>query len=329
MPYGKLSGSRQSSRPSAVSATGCVRNRTGAAVDRGAGTTKCVRRCLCDLLEVVARGSTTPFSIVACLRGMLGPTVDLDQRSLDLKAQICRTPQWAAAVEAANRLSSTVCPRSVKDGRKFLRLDAWLPAIISRASILQIQNCNPLTILDLGTGTGLFPFVCQNLGHTATGLDLPGDLMRSPEREIFTHMPGIFGVTVRRFPIRAFTPIEGIGSYDLITAFLVNFNNHKKCDEWSRGEWEYLIADLRTHLHPGGRIALMLNTNVPRYGEDLQYYDENTRRFLASEGRVYGAAVLIGSTSGAGSSASSSREEALEWQHQRTVEALIGGGILR
>jgi SAM-dependent methyltransferase len=247
--------------------------------------------------------------------------VALDQRSLDLKERICQTPQWAAALEAADRLLSTVRPRSVKDGRKFLRLDDWLPAIVSRSSLLEIQNCNPLTILDLGTGTGLFPFVCQNLGHTATGLDLPGDLMRDPEREIFTQMPEIFGVTVRRSPIRAFAPIEGIGSYDLITAFLVNFNNHKRSDEWSRGEWEYLIADLRTHLNPGGRIALMLNTNVPRYGEDLQCYDENTRSFLASVGRVYGAAVIVGSPS--------AREEVSEWQRQRTMEALIGGGVLR
>jgi len=225
-------------------------------------------------------------------------------------------------------LVSTVRPRSAKDGRKFLRLDAWLAAIVRRASILEIRNCNPLTILDLGTGTGLFPFVCQNLGHIASGLDLPADLMRSPEREIFTQMPAVFGVTVTRFPIRAFTPIEGIGSYDLITSFLVNFNNHKKSDEWRRGEWEYLVADLRTHLNPGGRIALMLNANVPRYGEDLQYYDEDTRSFLASVGRVYGAAVLIRSLAGVGSSASSSRDEACEWQHQRAMEAQIGGGLL-
>jgi SAM-dependent methyltransferase len=278
---------------------------------------------------VQARIDHIIFHYGALTCGILSPTLNLDRRSLDLKERVSRTPQWAAAVEAADRLLSTVRPRSVKDGRKFLRLDAWLPAIISRTSILDLQSCDPLTILDLGTGTGLFPFVCQNLGHTATGLDLPGDLMRSPEREIFTQMPEIFGVTVSGFPIRAFTSIEGIGSYDLITAFLVNFNNHKRSDEWSRGEWEYLIADLRTHLNPGGRIALMLNTNVPRYGEDLQYYDENTRSFLASVGRVYGAAVLVGSTSGAGSSASSSREEAYVWQRQRTMEALIGGGILR
>jgi hypothetical protein len=259
---------------------------------------------------------------------ILGSTVDLDRSSLALEARIRGTPQWAAAVEAADRLVSTVPPRSPKDGRKFLRLDAWLPAIISRTSILEIQNCNPLTILDLGTGAGLFPFVCQNLGHIASGLDLPGDLMRSPEREIFTKMPAVFGVTVTRFPIRAFTPIESIGAYDLITAFLVNFNNHKRSDEWRRGEWEYFIADLQTHLNPGGRIALLLNANVPRYGEDLQYYDEDTRNFLASVGRVYGAAVLVRWSSDVGSSARSSRDKANEWVRQRTMEALIGGGLL-
>jgi SAM-dependent methyltransferase len=274
---------------------------------------------------IFQRSFSIMASPVSC--DIFGSTVAQDRSSLALEARIRGKPQWAAAVEAADRLVSTVPPRSPKDGRKFLRLDAWLPAMISRTSLLEIQNCNPLTILDLGTGTGLFPFVCQNLGHIASGLDLPGDLMRSPEREIFTQMPAVFGVTVTRFPIRAFMPIEGIGSYDLITAFLVNFNNHKRSDEWNRGEWEYLIADLQTHLNPGGRIALMLNSNVPRYGEDLQYYNENTRNFLASVGKVYGAAVLVRSLSGVGSSANSSREEADEWLRQRTMEALIGGGL--
>jgi hypothetical protein len=225
----------------------------------------------------------------------------------------------------AERLLSTVRPRSAKDARKFLHLDAWLNAIIGRALVLRVHNSNPLTILDLGTGTGLFPFVCRVCGHAASGLDLPGQLMRSPEREIFTKMPAAFDVTVERFPIHAFTPIEGIGTYDLITSFLINFNNHHKSDEWGRAQWEYFISDLRTHLNPGGRIALMMNANLERYGSDLQYYDEDTKAFLASVGKVYGAAIIISSPSAADSTADESRAEAFAWQRQRAIEAQIGG----
>ena len=225
----------------------------------------------------------------------------------------------------ADRLLSTVRPRSVKDARKFLHLDAWLNAIIGRVVALQIQNSNPLTILDLGTGTGLFPFVCRVCGHAAGGLDLPGELMRSPEREIFTMMPAAFDVAVKRFPIRAFTRIEGIGTYDLITGFLINFNNHHRSDEWGRAQWQYFVSDLRTHLNPWGRIALMMNANVARYGSDLQYYDEDTRAFLASVGKVYGAAIIISSPSAADSTADESRAEAFAWQSQRAIEAQLGG----
>lgn len=225
----------------------------------------------------------------------------------------------------ADRLLAKVSPRSPKDARKFLHLDAWLDAIIGRVFLLKIHNSKPLNILDLGTGTGLFPLVCQVCGHAASGLDLPAELMRSPEREVFTLMPTALEVNVKRFAIRAFTALEGIGMQDLITSFLINFNNHHRSDEWGRAEWEYFVSDLRTHLNPGGRIVLMMNANVERYGPDLQYYDEDTKDFLASVGKVYGAAILISSPPAVQSTAEESGAEAFAWQNQRAIEAQLGG----
>jgi SAM-dependent methyltransferase len=222
-------------------------------------------------------------------------------------------------VRTADRLLSTSHGRCASDARKFLLLNDWLAAVTGRVSLLEIDHCSPLAILDLGTGTGLFPFVCENCGHAAMGLDLPAEVMPDPERRIFSLMPDAFGVAVERRPIRAFAPIEGIGTYDLVTGFRVSFNDHKKPDEWGRAEWEYFITDLRKHLNPGGRIVLTLNANVERYGSKLRYYDEDTRDFLAAMGSVYGAAVIIPSARGASEA---------DWRRQLAMEALIGTRVV-
>jgi SAM-dependent methyltransferase len=240
-----------------------------------------------------------------------------------IAAQITAMPAWHAAVTTAERIRTTIPPGSPKDGRKFLNLDSWLRAIIRRTVLIGLHRGRDAALLDLGTGTGIFPFVCRHFGHQAIGFDLPADALRMPEREIFTLMPRAFNVPVVRSSIRPFAPLEISGRYDFVTAFLVTFNNHKRPDEWGQAEWQYFVEDVATHLKSGGRLVLMLNSHEERYGASLQYYDHATRAYFASVGRVFGATVIIGEAAAELATASNIVEDADAWQLQRTLEAYV------
>lgn len=209
-----------------------------------------------------------------------------------LKAKVRSREGWSSAVETARRLTETVRPRSPHDAPKFLNLDYWLNINVHRAVKLGLDHANGLNVLDLGSGTGQLLFVCETLGHTATGIDLPSNQLDWPEREIFAEMPAAFGVHVTQTPIRAFEPLRLRRNFDLIVAFMVCFNNHKLPDEWGRPEWEYFVDDMRSLLRPNGRLALRLNHNEERFGF-RGYLDGDARRFFEGVGSFDDGKILI------------------------------------
>jgi SAM-dependent methyltransferase len=239
-----------------------------------------------------------------------------------LAAQIQETAVWKAALTAVERLLATIPAGCSKDARKFLRLSLWLPAIVKRFLLLGLDRAAPATILDLGTGTGMFPFVCERGGHRAVGLDIPTRELPMPAREIFSVMPKAFRVPVVRTSIHPLTPLDITGRFDLITGFLVSFNGHKQRREWGVSEWRYFIDDMLSHVAPGGRLVLMLNSHVDRFGDKLIYYDRATKEYFESVGDLFGATLIVPSHR---SKAASSRvvPEPREWHSQRELEARI------
>ena len=98
-----------------------------------------------------------------------------------------------------------------------------------------------------------FLYIAQLLGHSGLGLDVDYVPM-------FADITRLLGVSrvIRR--IRAFDPLPELGAkFDLVTAFMICFNNHKQTNLWAVAEWEFFLDDLARHLAPRGRVWLELN----------------------------------------------------------------------
>jgi SAM-dependent methyltransferase len=140
-----------------------------------------------------------------------------------------------------------------EDWPKYLELDRWIDINIRRVQRLELDVSPPQRILDLGCGAGYFAYLAQLLGHDVTGLDIDDVTM-------FADITRLLGVRRVIYQIRPFAPLPEFGEkFDLITAFMVCFNNHKRADLWEAAEWNFFLDDLAKHLTPGGRIWLELN----------------------------------------------------------------------
>jgi SAM-dependent methyltransferase len=139
------------------------------------------------------------------------------------------------------------------DWPKYLDLDRWIGVNIRRIRQLELDLARPKQILDLGCGAGYFLYIAQLLGHSGVGLDMD----RLPMFREITRLIGVRRVVQR---IQAFCPLPNLGQkFDVITAFMICFNNHKMPGLWGVPEWEFFLDDLAKHLKPRGRVWLELN----------------------------------------------------------------------
>ena len=131
-----------------------------------------------------------------------------------------------------------------------------------------------LRILDLGSGAGYFLLVARHLGHSGMGLDIPDPPMYG---ELFE----LFGLKRAVWEIKAFQPLPDLGErFDLVTAFSICFNEHKRSDLWTAKEWAFFLDDLETRfLKAGGEIFLGMNPE-----EDGSFYTPNLRQFFIDRG---------------------------------------------
>ncbi|MFM8319546.1 MAG: hypothetical protein ACKOC5_01425 [Chloroflexota bacterium] len=137
---------------------------------------------------------------------------------------------------------------------KYLNLNQWISKQIDEAYRLKLHRQRGLKVLDLGTGCGYFPYICEYFGHIAYGLDID-------DTPFYNEVTKLLQVRRLVSRITAFEPLPDMGiKFDLITAFAVCFNNHNKPDVWGAGEWDYFLSDLvRHHLAPDSRVLLQLN----------------------------------------------------------------------
>ena len=155
------------------------------------------------------------------------------------------------------------------DWPKYLDLDRWIEINIRRIRELELDLSRPKRILDLGCGAGYFLYIAQLLGHRGIGLDMDRVAMF---RDI-TRLLGVRRVVQR---IDALRPLPDFGQkFDLITAFMICFNNHKMPDLWKVPEWDFFLDDLAKHLKPRGRVWLELNQEY-----DGTFYTSELKEFF-------------------------------------------------
>lgn len=136
---------------------------------------------------------------------------------------------------------------------KYLDLKRWMQTNLRRVRDLELDFGRRRDILDIGSGAGYFLYICKWLGHRPIGLDVD-DVPLYPE---MTRMLELERVVWR---IERFVPLPDLGrKFDLITAFMICFNNHNREDVWGVAEWDFFLDDLTRHLKPNGRIWLELN----------------------------------------------------------------------
>ena len=159
------------------------------------------------------------------------------------------------------------------DWPKYLDLDRWIEINIRRIRELELDLSRPKHILDLGCGAGYFLYIAQLLGHRGIGLDIDRVAMF---RDI-TRLLGVRRVVQR---IDALRPLPDFGQkFDLITAFMICFNNHKMPDLWKVPEWDFFLDDLAKHLKPRGRVWLELNQEY-----DESFYTPELKKFFQKRG---------------------------------------------
>lgn len=153
-------------------------------------------------------------------------------------------------------------PASWRHYAKYLDLQKYLELNIRRVQDLNLHLTPPKQILDIGCGGGFFLYVAQAQGHRGLGFDTGGI-------PVFDELVDLLGVERVIYRIEAFEPMPDFGrKFDLITAFSTAFHGGKDTSwRWGGKEWEFLVADLERHLHPGGQIFFGLN---PAYGGE--YY---------------------------------------------------------
>jgi hypothetical protein len=137
---------------------------------------------------------------------------------------------------------------------KYSNTEFWVFESLYRAFKLNLNTTSSLKILDIGSGAGYFIHICNFLGHSASGIDIPSNkLYNNFNKELFNHR--------FLFKIKSFKSLQLKGRYDLITAFMVCFNNHKKSNQWGTKEWNFFLNDLKVnHLKAHGIIYIEFNS---------------------------------------------------------------------
>jgi SAM-dependent methyltransferase len=142
---------------------------------------------------------------------------------------------------------------------KYLDARKWLARNIVYAKRFGWILDPPHQTLDLGCGAGYFLFIMRQLGSNVVGLDL--------EDPIFNDILRVLQIERVPFRITRQEKLPDLGGrkFDLITAWMICFNNYEQEDAiWRPQDWDYLLNDLTERLTPEGRILFYFNSQHSR-----------------------------------------------------------------
>ena len=156
---------------------------------------------------------------------------------------------------------------------KYLDLETWMQINLQRVRELELDYAPPSNILDIGCGAGYFLYISKMLGHNVLGLDVD-DMPMFRELTELLRIPRVIA------RVQAFQALPDLDrKFDLITAHLICFNNHKSDKLWGPSEWDYFLNDLAGRLTPQGRVWLELNREY-----DGTYYTPELEKFFCDRG---------------------------------------------
>lgn len=169
---------------------------------------------------------------------------------------------------------------------KYLELPVWIEANLRRVRDLELDVGRRRRVLDIGSGTGYFIYICGLLGHDAVGIDLD-------EMPMFNEMIELLRVNRRVWRIEPFVPLPELGSFDVITAHMICFNGHKSDNLWGVAEWNFLLNDLARRLKPGGRVWFEFNREFDGtcFSPELDAYFRSRGAEIASNRVVFNATL--------------------------------------
>ena len=167
---------------------------------------------------------------------------------------------------------------------KYLNLKPWMLDNVWRAYILGLNKSSPKNILDIGTGNGYFPFLCQSYGHKLRTIDIDSN-------PLFNALIELLDVQRLSYALKANESIPEFDiKFDLVTGFHTYFNGHRTESVWTSKEWNYFLKDIKNnHCHPNAEAYFIINKEHDR---ESYFTNELKNYFLESgaeidENRVY------------------------------------------
>lgn len=157
---------------------------------------------------------------------------------------------------------------------KYLNIRPWIQKNVAEYYRLGLNRSKPLRILDIGTGCGYFPYVCNYYGHNSIAIDLD-------DVPMYNEITAFLGINRKIWKVRAYENLPDFGvKFDLLTAFLVCFNKHNSPNLWQESEWTFFLEDIALNqLNRNGRVFLLLNE------ESINRHDDKKiRSFFGEKG---------------------------------------------
>jgi SAM-dependent methyltransferase len=167
---------------------------------------------------------------------------------------------------------------------KYLDNRKWIERSLQQVKRLGLVLNPPRDVLDLGCGAGYFLFAVKQLGARVLGVDLDGD-------PIFNDMVRLLGIERVSFAVtrRVKLPEFGGRKFDLVTAWMICFNNYDRPDTiWVAQDWNFLLDDLSERLTPEGRIVFSMNEQL-----DGKFYSREIAELFARRSDLVDGRVVI------------------------------------
>ncbi len=186
-----------------------------------------------------------------------------------------KTVDYQSFLKIYNRFKNQ---KKMESFLKYFDLPCHLARAFYYSKELNLYNNKCLSILDLGSGAGYFPYAVKFLGHECLALD-------KNDNVLYNSMRSILNVDTTYQTIKPLSSIKlKEKKFDLITSFQILFDSHKK-KMWNEEYWKYFIYMLmKKFLKPGGRIFLQMNTIK---ANDLIQYKKNITSFKFIGGKRY------------------------------------------